>query len=93
MRAGSEAASEFWGLTGGSSSVGDGWNVEWVVEAEGTKEGKAGLIMALDPSEDEVHDTEWEIVREKCSPGRLWMRLIVLPPPTESTDSLGVFRS
>ncbi|KAG8908346.1 hypothetical protein FRB99_007273 [Tulasnella sp. 403] len=87
---GEDAMSDFFGFNGGL--IGEGWNAEWVVEAEGTREGKAGLLLALDPPEEGAEDSEWEIVRDKCLPGRLWMRLIVHPPPTESTDDFGRYQ-
>ncbi|KAG9018256.1 hypothetical protein FRB90_011763 [Tulasnella sp. 427] len=84
-RAGDELHDDFYSWSG------EGWATQWIVEAEGTKEGKAGLLEALDPSTGGAVPplTEWELVRDKCTPGRLWMRLIVVPLPTESTDELG----
>lgn len=84
-RAGDDLKDGFYGFSG------EGWATQWVVEAEGTKEGKAGLLEALDPSvgDEDPTATEWELVRDKCTPGRLWLRLIIIPPPTESTDELG----
>lgn len=83
--AGDDLNADFYGFCG------DGWATQWVVEAEGTKEGKEGLLEALDPSVggENTPATEWELVRDKCTPGRLWLRLIIIPPPTESTDELG----
>ncbi|KAG8932578.1 hypothetical protein FRC01_013208 [Tulasnella sp. 417] len=83
--AGDELHDGFYGFSG------EGWATQWVVEAEGTKEGKAGLLEALDPSVggEAPPATEWELVRDKCTPGRLWLRLIITPLPTESTDELG----
>lgn len=58
-------------------ALGRGWQGEWVLEAEGTREGRQGLIEAL--SGGTVGPGlrkrgQWEVVREKSGGGRLWLR-------------------
>ena len=53
------------------------WGGEWILEAEGTKEGKAFLETAI-ASADVSGGEEWELVREKCVKGRIWLRRVVL---------------
>ncbi|CAL1716658.1 unnamed protein product [Somion occarium] len=54
---------------------GEGWKGEWVLEAEGTKEGRQSLIDALKPGANgECKRGMWEILRDKSGKGRLWMR-------------------
>ncbi|TFL04095.1 hypothetical protein BDV98DRAFT_581111 [Pterulicium gracile] len=61
--------------------VGKGWWGEWVLEAEGTEEGRRML------EEMSTGGSSWiekegplrvEVVREKCSVGRLWIRLVAI---------------
>ena len=52
------------------------WGAEWILEAEGTKEGKAFLETAI--ASDVSGGQEWELVREKCVRGRIWLRRVVL---------------
>jgi hypothetical protein len=51
--------------------LGEGWSGEWVLEAEGTKEGTETLVNAM---ERDGQVKEWEIVEEKCGPKKLWLR-------------------
>jgi len=53
------------------------WGNEWILEAEGTKEGKAFLETAI-ASADVGGGQEWELVREKCGRGRIWLRRVLL---------------
>ena len=53
------------------------WGSEWMLEAEGTKEGKAFLEAAI-ASADVGGDQEWELVREKSGRGRIWLRRALL---------------
>ncbi|KAG8927486.1 hypothetical protein FRC02_008109 [Tulasnella sp. 418] len=66
------------------TEVGEGWMTEWVVEAEGTKEGRKELYFALNPFEEV--NTEWELVRERCSPSRIWLRYTPAFIPSGSTE-------
>ena len=66
------------GLAGGSAESlmpGDGWKGEWVLEAEGTKEGRQNLIDSLQAGENgETKRGMWEVLKEKSGRGRLWMK-------------------
>ena len=53
------------------------WGSDWVLEAEGTKEGKAFLEAAI-ASADVGGDQEWELIREKSGRGRIWLRRALL---------------
>ncbi|KAI0749812.1 hypothetical protein C8Q80DRAFT_648380 [Daedaleopsis nitida] len=59
-------------------ALGRGWHGEWVLEAEGTREGRQSLVEALS------HGTvgpglkkrdQWVVVREKSGGGKLWLKL------------------
>lgn len=52
--------------------LGDGWRGEWVLEAEGTHEGRQTLIDCISGLSGELF--VWELVREKSGGGRLWLR-------------------
>lgn len=55
--------------------MGDGWKVEeWVLQAEGTKEGQDALVDALRGGPGT--EREWEVVREKSGGGRLWLKFV-----------------
>lgn len=63
--------------------VGGGWLGEWVLQGEGTKEGRQVLLDCIAGYENEPR--EWEMVREKSRPGRIWLRLVHdYCPPVES---------
>ena len=66
------------GLAGGSAESlmpGDGWKGEWVLEAEGTKEGRHNLIDSLQAGENgETKRGMWEVLKEKSGRGRIWMK-------------------
>ncbi|KAG8872493.1 hypothetical protein FRB97_007577 [Tulasnella sp. 331] len=86
-------------LLGSLAPVGEGWCVDWVIEVEGTREGRDALVDAINgtaqnfnPNTDNMDVTrEWEVVREKSIFGsRLWMRLVIAPlSSTDPTDELG----
>ena len=48
-----------------------GWMGEWVMEAEGTREGHEELLRCL---QGDGYPKEWEVVREKSGEGRIWLR-------------------
>jgi hypothetical protein len=58
--------------TGDEGEMGDGWFGEWVLEGEGTREGKQVLLDALSGCDMGVG--EWELVREKSGGGKLWLK-------------------
>ncbi|KAF8554616.1 hypothetical protein OG21DRAFT_1508734 [Imleria badia] len=66
--------------------LGDGWRGEWVLEAEGTQEGRQTLIDCISGLSGEVF--VWELVREKSGGGRIWIRLVrpVVPPKDNSMN-------
>ncbi len=56
-------------------ALGEGWQGEWVLEAEGTKEGRQTLVDAAKANANgSTPRGLWEVVRDKCGTGRLWMR-------------------
>ncbi|TDL25808.1 hypothetical protein BD410DRAFT_837268 [Rickenella mellea] len=55
-------------------TTGDGWRGMWVLQGEGTKEGKQALIDSLKGGVQ--GERLWEIVREKSGGGKLWLRLV-----------------
>ncbi|KAI0719329.1 hypothetical protein C8T65DRAFT_827069 [Cerioporus squamosus] len=81
-------------------ALGRGWHGEWVLEAEGTREGKQSLVDALSMGTNGPglrRRGQWEIVREKSGGGRLWLKLLVanvdgyidtLVHPPEPTDRI-----
>ncbi|KAH7107068.1 hypothetical protein BKA62DRAFT_227364 [Auriculariales sp. MPI-PUGE-AT-0066] len=81
--------------------VAPGWMREWILEAEGTVEGRRSLENVLrarfgaypssanNKSAPKVVDTgvrEWEVVRERCGVGRVWMRLVLPTVKKKPTD-------
>ena len=57
--------------------IGDGWIGEWVLEGEGTKEGRDIL---LDCVRGQITGpVEWEVVVERCGGGRVWLRQASYP--------------
>jgi len=52
--------------------LGDGWYGEWILEYEGTKEGKQVLLDAL--SGKKLGKRTWELVREKSGGGKIWLK-------------------
>ncbi|TCD64905.1 hypothetical protein EIP91_003441 [Steccherinum ochraceum] len=64
---------------------GEGWVGEWILETEGTREGKQTLIDALQAGPDgPPRRGLWQIVKEKSGKGKLWMRL--LNPRVDPTE-------
>ena len=53
---------------------GDGWQCEWILEGEGTKEGRQSILDAL--CGDENGGREWELIMEKCTTARIWLRYV-----------------
>lgn len=65
--------------------IGEGWRGEWVLETEGTREGRQTLVDCLSGEAGEVF--VWEFVREKSGSGRIWLKLVrPLQPPDSSVD-------
>lgn len=58
--------------------LGEGWHGEWVLEGEGTKEGRQSLLDALSGHVNVKR--EWELVMERSTPTRIWLRSVVLAP-------------
>ncbi|PFH53171.1 hypothetical protein AMATHDRAFT_138238 [Amanita thiersii Skay4041] len=57
-----------------SQCLGDGWLGEWILEGEGTKEGKQTLIDCV--CGRTVDQMQWEVVRDRTGGGRIWLRLV-----------------
>ncbi|KAI0043813.1 hypothetical protein FA95DRAFT_1545863 [Auriscalpium vulgare] len=55
--------------------LGEGWHGEWVLEGAGTKEGRQELLDALRGDAGDIR--EWELVIDKCSASRIWLRLSI----------------
>jgi len=64
--------------------LGEGWHGEWILEGEGTKEGQESLLDALCGNVNVKR--EWELVMERSTPTRLWLRSVRAPPPPEYSD-------
>lgn len=60
------------GFTDVDDGLGEGWRGEWVLEAEGTQEGRQTLIDCISGFAGEIF--VWELVREKSGGGRIWLR-------------------
>jgi len=60
------------GSTDIDDGLGEGWRGEWVLEAEGTPEGRQTLIDCISGLAGEVF--VWELVREKSGGGRIRLR-------------------
>ena len=56
----------------GEGEIGEGWCGEWVLEGEGTREGKDLLLAALRGVP--LGPRQWEIVRESSGAGRTWFK-------------------
>jgi hypothetical protein len=52
--------------------MGIGWEGEWILEGEGTKEGRQMLLSAL--SNRHRSPMQWEFIREKSGGGRIWLK-------------------
>ncbi|KAH7908339.1 hypothetical protein BJ138DRAFT_1157913 [Hygrophoropsis aurantiaca] len=64
--------------------LGEGWRGEWVLETEGTKEGRQTLIDCLTTGGNE--EFVWELVRENSGSGRIWLKLVKPVVPRQSTN-------
>ncbi|KNZ81832.1 hypothetical protein J132_10110 [Termitomyces sp. J132] len=78
----------------GELELGQGWQGEWIVEGEGTKEGREALIDWLlgrgraqgrvegkgkGREQDRTEvEWEWELVRERCQNDRMWFKLLTV---------------
>ncbi|KAJ3821884.1 hypothetical protein EV361DRAFT_793785 [Lentinula raphanica] len=54
--------------------VGIGWEGEWTLEGDGTKEGREVLLSCLRQDQKRVDLMEWELVRDRCGKGKVWLR-------------------
>ncbi len=52
--------------------LGEGWHGEWILEGEGTREGRQSLLDALSGHVNVKR--EWELVMERSTPTRIWLR-------------------
>jgi hypothetical protein len=57
--------------------LGEGWHGEWILEGEGTKEGRQSLLDALSGYVNVRR--EWELVMERSTPTRIWLRSVLVP--------------
>jgi len=62
-------------LRGPKVGVSSVWQTEWILEGEGTPEGRQGLEDLITGRERNVVCL-WLIEREKCSQSRIWFRLL-----------------
>ncbi|KZT07781.1 uncharacterized protein LAESUDRAFT_650508 [Laetiporus sulphureus 93-53] len=65
---------------GPGTVLGRAWQGEWMLEGEGTKEGKQSLLDAVSGGPGgagAARRGKWEVVREKSGSGRVWMKLLV----------------
>ncbi|KLO17419.1 hypothetical protein SCHPADRAFT_821554 [Schizopora paradoxa] len=53
-------------------AVSSGWAGEWVLQGEGTREGKKELQRLVKGGQNALRT--WEIVLDKCGNGKLWLR-------------------
>lgn len=59
----------------GVAGLGRGWRGEWMLEGEGTKEGRQSLLDALGDGPGGVtRRGRWMVVRDKSGGGRVWMK-------------------
>ena len=57
----------------------EGWAGEWVLQGEGTREGRAALQdMLRGERGTRRQEREFEIVLDKSGSGRLWLRYVVV---------------
>ncbi|KAF8206289.1 hypothetical protein K438DRAFT_1904995 [Mycena galopus ATCC 62051] len=63
-----------WKQVAQDDEIGLGWQGEWVLEGEGTREGQKVLLDCLRGVRGPLR--EWQLVREKSGGDRLWFRLI-----------------
>ena len=55
--------------------LGEGWHGEWILEGEGTKEGRQSLLDTLSGRINVKR--EWELVMERSTPTRIWLRSVL----------------
>ncbi|KAJ7104035.1 hypothetical protein B0H15DRAFT_808183 [Mycena belliarum] len=67
-------AARVWKQVGDNEEIGLGWQGEWVLQGDGTREGQKVLLDCLRGVRGPPR--EWQLVREKCNGDRLWFRLI-----------------
>lgn len=60
---------------GGDLDLGGAWQGEWILEGDGTREGRQGLLACL-AGDRAFWGREWEFVRERSGRGRVWLRLL-----------------
>ncbi|KAJ6609205.1 hypothetical protein B0H10DRAFT_2065038 [Mycena sp. CBHHK59/15] len=63
-----------WRQVAQDDDIGLGWQGEWVLEGEGTREGQKVLLDCLRGTKSFFR--EWHLIREKSNEGRIWFRLI-----------------
>ncbi|KAJ7030364.1 hypothetical protein C8F04DRAFT_961635 [Mycena alexandri] len=63
-----------WKQVAQDDEIGLGWQGEWVLEGEGTREGQKVLIDCLRGVRGPLR--EWHLVREKSGEDRLWFRCV-----------------
>ncbi|KAH7873779.1 uncharacterized protein C8R40DRAFT_357117 [Lentinula edodes] len=59
------------------TEVGPGWEGEWILEGDGTKEGRESLLSCLRRDQQRMDKMEWELVRDRCGKGKVWLRAYV----------------
>jgi hypothetical protein len=68
-------------------NFGEGWQCAWILEGEGTKEGRQSILDAL--CGDARGEREWELVMENCTTARIWLRLLsTKPTPAHSLETM-----
>ncbi|KXN81306.1 hypothetical protein AN958_05161 [Leucoagaricus sp. SymC.cos] len=58
------------------AEIGEGWFGEWVLEGEGTSEGRQQLLDIVCKGDIPGGSKEWEFVRERSGNGRIWLRMV-----------------
>ncbi|KAJ4477169.1 hypothetical protein J3R30DRAFT_3291275, partial [Lentinula aciculospora] len=56
------------------TEVGTGWEGEWILEGDGTKEGRDFLLSCLRRDQTRTDMMEWELVRDRCGRSKVWLR-------------------
>ncbi|CAK5269448.1 unnamed protein product [Mycena citricolor] len=74
-----------WRRVAQDDEMGQGWQGEWILEADGTLEGQRILVNCLRGVTGPYR--QWQIVREKCAGDRLYLRLIKTFASKRSTIS------